>query len=340
MGDNLNISVLCAAKEEYLNQLKYYLAPIIQEGFESIYEDALLNEPSAPLRQFQIFLKQIPKWNQSILDGETKRIRDKCTFLMDLVTAIFVSHVKILASVRLGGDHKNIKLKIPTSEIFIHGIYVQAAEYFYYEPFPFSDFRLHKNKEIIKQTIEETIEETISSLIPIQDILQEYLSSAFSSYTKPQPPPPPEDVAPALRVFSGQELMGSKEFSIGDQPTFAGKLQHIEEVRTIPTSLRSEPDPIVPQMFEQPPAFDPPAPVFEAPPPAFEAPAPSYEAPAFEAPPPAPVVYEQQPPAYEVPPPSPVAAAEPATDTADMSWLESPKGQGVSFFGDSGSLPD
>lgn len=207
MGDNLNISVLCAAKEEYSNQLKHYLTPLIQEGFMSIYEDANENDQENVLRQFQIYLKQIPRWNQTILEQETKRIKERCPFLMDLVTAIFVSHVKILASVRLGGNHGNIKIKIPTSEIFIHSIYVNSAEKIYYEPHPFRDLLSRKNVEIIKEIIDEIIEDTISSMIPIQSILQEYLSSAFSEHTKPEPIPDPVPEAPFERQFTGTDIV-------------------------------------------------------------------------------------------------------------------------------------
>ena len=207
MADNLNISVLCAAKEEYTNQLKHYLTPLIQEGFVSIYDDARENDEENVLRQFQIYLKQIPRWNQTILEQETKRIKDRCPFLMDLVTAIFVSHVKILASVRLGGNHGNIKIKIPTSDIFIHSIYVNAAEKIFYEPHPFRDLSFsRKNAEIVKDIIDETVEDTISSMIPIQSILQEYLSSAFSEHTKPDPQPDPPPEAPFERQITGTDI--------------------------------------------------------------------------------------------------------------------------------------
>ena len=211
MANSLNVSVLVAAKEEYTNQLKYYLTPLIQEGCTSIYEDAVINdEENNPLRQFQIFLKQIPKWNQSILEEETKRIKDKCPFLMDLVTAIFVSHVKILASVRLGGNHTNIKIKIPTSEIFIHSVYVNVAERVYYEPQPFEDIHSRKNMEKIRETIDEMIDETISAMIPIQSILQEYLCSAFSDHTKLPPAPDPLPEPPSDREFNGMDLVDSE----------------------------------------------------------------------------------------------------------------------------------
>lgn len=179
----LNISVLVAARDEYMLQLKRYLYPLIQEGFVSLWEDAVVEDDTNVLKQFQIFLKQVPKWNQTILDQESKRITNSLPFLTDLITAIFVSYVKILGSVRLGGNHRNIKIRIPSSELFIHCIYVNSAECFYYEPELFEDILNRQNAEKIKDIIEDKIEETISSMIPIQNILQEYLSGTFTNHT-------------------------------------------------------------------------------------------------------------------------------------------------------------
>lgn len=215
MSSQLNVSVLVAARDEYTNQLKKYLVPLIQEGFVSIYEDSQEEDDSNPLRQFQVFLKEIPRWNQTILDQETKRIKDKCPFLMDCVTAIFVSHVKILASVRLGGNHNNIRIRIPTPEIFVHSVYIAAAEPFYYDPEPFSDLLDRKNLEIIRDIIEISIDDTISGMIPIQNILQEYLSNTFTEHIKPPPVPEPEP-EPAGNILSGSEIVQEPtEFDMG-----------------------------------------------------------------------------------------------------------------------------
>lgn len=206
MSSQLNVSVLVAARDEYTNQLKKYLVPLIQEGFVSIYEDSAEENSDNPLIQFQTFLKEIPRWNQTILDAETKRIKDRCPFLMDCVTAIFVSHVKILASVRLGGNHSNIRIKIPTPEIFVHSIYIAAAEPFYYDPEPFSEVLARKNVETIRNTIEYCIDDTISGMIPIQNILQEYLQNTFTEHINPLPVPEPEPETPG-NILSGTEIL-------------------------------------------------------------------------------------------------------------------------------------
>lgn len=206
MSGQLNISVLVAAREEYLKQLKKHLTPLIQEGLISIYDDAKEEDSSNPLRQFQIYLKEIPKWNQTILDIETKRIKERCPFLMDCVTAIFVSNVKILASVRLGGNHSNIRIRIPTSEIFVHSVYIASAETFYYDPEPFEDLLERDNIEKIRRGIDCSIEDTISSMIPIQNILQEYLCNTFTEHVQPPPKPDPQPEPPG-EILTGSDIV-------------------------------------------------------------------------------------------------------------------------------------
>ena len=69
--DKLNISVLVAARDEYMTKLKKLLAPIILDGFISIYDDSIevqkQNYTYEYLKQFQRFLKDIQNWNQTIL---------------------------------------------------------------------------------------------------------------------------------------------------------------------------------------------------------------------------------------------------------------------------------
>ena len=208
MSGQLNVSVLVAAKTEYLNQIKIHLEPLIREGFISIWEDSDQNRSN-----FQSSLSDIPNWNQSILEQETKRIFDQCEFLTQLITAVFIAYVKILASVRLGNNDKNIRISIPQEAIFIHKVYINAAKIIFENTELFeSPFERHNYNEI-KNIIENSIEITISSLIPVGDILQQYLSDSFHQYIQkedptsstlhsnnffpnspPSPPPPPIDL--------------------------------------------------------------------------------------------------------------------------------------------------
>jgi hypothetical protein len=185
MSKTLNISVLVAARDEYIEQLKCIICPLIIQGINSIYDDAInISNGTKTIYKFQELLKEIPKWNQTILQEESKRIKKKCSYIMDIVTAIFVSNVKILASIRLKGKNENIRVKIPTSDIFIHSIYIEAAQQIFYDPFLFyhktSSFgQIQKNKKHVIEIIRYSVDETIRQMLPFDNILQEYLANAL-----------------------------------------------------------------------------------------------------------------------------------------------------------------
>jgi hypothetical protein len=221
MGKDLNISVLVAARNEYIEQLKYVLIPLIIQGFNSIYSDALtISKGKHVILKFQDLLEGIMQWNQTILQEEAKRIKRKCPYIMDIVTAIFVSSVKILASVRLGGKNDNINIKIPTSDIFIHSIYVEAGDQIWNDPFLF----YHKNhpkkppvqicKSSVIAIIADSIDRSFRQMLPLDDILQEYLANALNgsdseSESEGSEPEGSEEL-------NGNDIMGSDEDSAED----------------------------------------------------------------------------------------------------------------------------
>jgi len=176
MSETLNVNVLVAAKEEYTKQLVYILSPEIYTVILNVFNESqqLKKKRSISLRNFQLQLKKIPVWNTIIIEKNTENIKSKIPYLLDLITAIFVSHVKILACVRLKSDSKSIQVKVPNLDTFLHKIIITNAEKIYYNP----ELILRK-KEIVVSLISETIEETIRNQIPIDKILTEYLSGVF-----------------------------------------------------------------------------------------------------------------------------------------------------------------
>ena len=55
MSDTINIGVLVAARDEYSEVLKSNLAPLIIQGFNSIYNDSLkMTGGKHTLKQFQL----------------------------------------------------------------------------------------------------------------------------------------------------------------------------------------------------------------------------------------------------------------------------------------------
>jgi len=185
MSKTLNIGVIVEAKNEYTEQLKSIVTPLVIQGVNSIYQDALkVSEGKNVIMTFQQFLKDVTTWNQTILQEEAKRIKKKCPYIMDIVTAIFVSSVKILASIRLKGNNDNIKVKIPSCELFIHSVYIESAQQIFYDPMLFyhktNNFnQVQKNKRYVKEIIENAVEESIRKMMPFDHILEEYLKNAL-----------------------------------------------------------------------------------------------------------------------------------------------------------------
>ena len=181
MSETLNINVLVAAKEEYTKQLVYILSPEIYTVLMNVYNESqqMKKKRSVSLRNYQILLKRIPLWNTILIEQHTKDIKAKVPYLLDLITAIFVSHVKILACVRLKAESKSIQVKVPNLDTFLHKIIITNAEKIYYNP-----EIILKKKEYVVELISETIEETIRNQIPIDKILTEYLAGVFDEDTE------------------------------------------------------------------------------------------------------------------------------------------------------------
>merc|ERR1712070_469407 len=137
MGMDTNLSqsipLLLETKNEYANQLISFLKKPLYEGIKSIYDESVEickrnNENKMILKTFQDLLSRIPQWNQLIIDDECNRIIEtsSCNWLDDLITAVFVSHTRVL-SITNDKSNKKINLSIPTFDNFIHKVYIFIA---------------------------------------------------------------------------------------------------------------------------------------------------------------------------------------------------------------------
>lgn len=176
MAETLNVNVLVAAKEEYTKQLISTIQGGIYDIIKQIYTESQKNNIRrlVSYSNFQKELKAVPNWASFKLEEKLHAINSKYPYLMDLVTAIFVSHVKILACVRLKSDDKSVKIKVPNLNTFLHKIIINCSECIYYTPDIIED-----NKTRIFEIINTSINETIANQIPIEYILNEYLSGVF-----------------------------------------------------------------------------------------------------------------------------------------------------------------
>jgi hypothetical protein len=189
-----NINILVEAKKEYTNQLQKLLRPRIYEGFKSIYED-IINisfkeleqnkiQTSSLIKTFQKMLKEIPQWNQEMINNEYNRILkiSNCDYFENLIEAVFIANIKILTSVQINNNSKNININIPQSSHFMHKCYIKCANEIYKNPYIFDISKnltpkeKHNNLREILLLIDNSINNAISDLLPIGDILKQGLT--------------------------------------------------------------------------------------------------------------------------------------------------------------------
>ena len=186
MGPKINENVIVAARDEYISQLKTHLVPLIKDIFVSLYEEAskkVIADNSYDInKQFQLFLKFVPQWNQSVLSEKTNHIIKEIPYIIELITAILASHMQILAVVRLGGSHEQITLDVQPADIMFHKMFENTARIIFNNREVILSFKTHDqlhSSDLIKLVIEKAIDEAIYSFIPVESILKEYLKDVF-----------------------------------------------------------------------------------------------------------------------------------------------------------------
>ena len=179
--EDINSPVFAQAKIEYTKQLIDVLKIPIYEGLQSIYTDSKQTYADGYDELPNIFRKRIeniPKWNVDMIENEVDRIVrvSNCDWLEDLITAVFISHTKILAS--LGNNSKRVNLTIPKSSNFIHKCYINSAREIWKNPYLFdesvSSSEYQKNIKYIENLIEESIHQTIRKALPVKEILRDH----------------------------------------------------------------------------------------------------------------------------------------------------------------------
>jgi hypothetical protein len=177
---------LVETKQEYTTQLVNILTPLIFEGIQSIYQQALENSSTDNiLKNFQLFLKRIPKWNNDMITRESNRIMNNSksySWLEDLIKATLKANIIVLtynpsvkSQIKVNPQfYKNININD-----FIHKIYIECARdlwnnpYLFYHNFP--PIELKRNQRDAISSIKDCIREAIRKLLPVKHILNIYL---------------------------------------------------------------------------------------------------------------------------------------------------------------------
>jgi len=190
------INLLIETKNEYTIHLSNILAPLVYEGFQSIYKKAQkISLTNDILKIYQDFLKQIPEWNENTIDNETNRIIDLThskDWLIDLVKATIKSNLIVLTyNPNVKNKYKvdsklyqNIKINN-----FIHKIYIECARELWNNPYllyhDYSPIEIKRNQRdtiiIIKDCIKESLRKILQEYF--KHILQIYLGEDLEDNT-------------------------------------------------------------------------------------------------------------------------------------------------------------
>tara|TARA_B100000085_G_scaffold285647_1_gene322769 strand:+ start:5339 stop:6484 length:1146 start_codon:yes stop_codon:yes gene_type:complete len=187
--DDYNITSLNNSQQEWAIKLLNIITPYITEGIYSIFDEAYKlclenREKEKYLMTFQNLLSRIPKWNNSIIEAETKRIveKSKCTYLEDLISCVHISHLKILTSMRVSKTQKKININVPELKDFIHKVYINCGRKLYTVVYLFErnvePLILQKNKKEIEDHVNNSILNAIRESIPVEEILKAYMDES------------------------------------------------------------------------------------------------------------------------------------------------------------------
>lgn len=198
---DMNLGIVVEAKQQYTKQLINVMRPIIYERLFDIYSESIekCERKDDLLICFQNELQQVPKWNSDVIKEATAKIVDSCSYINDLITAVFLSNVRILTSVKMNAKKRQVKLVVPTNETFVHKVYVNVSKSIYNDPFTFSNKRyggnVLRNMHDVFPLIELSIEDTVRDMLPIKNILESYLGDTMSD-SDSEPEEPEEPIEP------------------------------------------------------------------------------------------------------------------------------------------------
>lgn len=186
--EDYNLAVLVDAKTEYTNQLinlcKKQMYTSIQHLFKTSKKECEDNSnPIDTLSMFQTKLAEIPSWDAEKIKTEYNQlvISSNCDWLDELLTAVFMSHSRILSSVHSNPNNPQVSLDIPNFQDFMHQCYIDIARCFWKSPYLFDDtvssYDYQRNRRDCELMIEKTIGESLRRQLPVKHLLKKYLGN-------------------------------------------------------------------------------------------------------------------------------------------------------------------
>jgi hypothetical protein len=185
---------LVETKNEYTTHLINILNPLVFEGLQSIYKEAVdlaEEKENELLKIFQTCLKRIPKWNSAMIEKETNRIINSSHsygWLNDLIKATLKANLIVLmynptlkVQNRIDPSfYQNIK----TTD-FIHRVYIECARELWNNPYllyhHFPPIEIKRNQRDCMNIIKDCVKEALRKLLPVKHVLEFYLGEEIDN---------------------------------------------------------------------------------------------------------------------------------------------------------------
>jgi hypothetical protein len=172
-------------RNEFTKQLCQFIVPAVLRFTVELLDKArelTKYEPKKLLFQFQILLNEIPDWNKDKCFQEINKIKQhsNCEYLDDLITAVFIAYTKILSSINVNSNNKNIQVRVPDLDHFLYKVLIEVSKLYWKSTYLFRDdvpnIEKQKNYKQIEELIQEGIQHAIRLMIPVKSILKNCIS--------------------------------------------------------------------------------------------------------------------------------------------------------------------
>ena len=178
-----DIQILLDNKREYMDHLYEVAIPALMQEFQDIYSK--VSAKSNGLQEFQSSLVVLPEWNSLKVTEAYERFveRSGCSYFSDLIRGIMITVIKINTA---GMDDKSkVKIRVPSSENFLHRCIVACARSVWKKPYLFyhnvrSIERQH-NMGILEDLFRKAINSTIRACLPMEQLLRQVAGDHKSS---------------------------------------------------------------------------------------------------------------------------------------------------------------
>ena len=222
----------------YISQMTNVIAPIIYDGFKSIYDESFKFKHNAGIETFGHFLKDIPNWSSNILETEVKRIIAESKlgdYMSQLFNIIMMSTIMVMTATPNKLKNKILVPESITFVKFIHNVYINAAEQLFVNPYVFnSDSKNEEeiiiNKKLVYQYIAKSIDNTFTKLIPLTYILDNYMGLDTDILTEKQKTEKRQDIEISELNKNSTIQLSHYIDNIGrDKNTIDNEIQRISE---------------------------------------------------------------------------------------------------------------